>query len=90
MREAVIVSGARTAVGRSGRGTLRFTRPEDLAAATVKEAIHRAKGLEAGTIWWLPSKNRQSSQKWQQEQEKNLCYVATTRAMERLFFVTGE
>jgi acetyl-CoA acyltransferase len=46
MRQAVIVSGARTAVGRSGRGTLRHTRPEDLAAETVKEVIRRANGLD--------------------------------------------
>lgn len=50
MRQAVIVSGARTAVGRSGRGTLRHTRPEDLAAETVKEVIRRTDGLEPAEI----------------------------------------
>ncbi len=50
MRQAVIVSGARTAVGRSGRGTLRHTRPEDLAAETVKEVIRRTGGLEPAEI----------------------------------------
>ena len=50
MREAVIVSGARTAVGRSGRGTLRYTRPEDLAAETVKEVIRRTKGFDPAEI----------------------------------------
>jgi len=50
MREAVIVSGARTAVGRSGRGTLRYTRPEDLAAETVKEVIRRTKGFNPAEI----------------------------------------
>ena len=50
MREAVIVSGARTAVGRSGRGTLRRTRPEDLAAEAVKEVVRRAEGFDPAEI----------------------------------------
>jgi len=50
MREAVIVSSVRTAVGKAGRGTLRATRPDDLAATAIKEAISRAKGLDPGEI----------------------------------------
>ena len=50
MREAVIVSGARTAVGRSGRGTLRRTRPEDLATEAVKEVVRRAEGFDPAEI----------------------------------------
>src|SRR5215207_5200293 len=46
MREAVIVSGARTAVGRAPRGTLRASRPDDMAAAAIGEAVGRAEGLE--------------------------------------------
>ena len=42
MKEAVIVAGARTPVGRAGRGTLANTRPDDLAALTVKETLKRA------------------------------------------------
>src|SRR5690625_1945735 len=42
MKEAVIVSGARTAVGRANRGTLAKMRPDDLAAATIKETLKRA------------------------------------------------
>lgn len=42
MREAVIVSGARTPVGKAKRGTLANTRPDDLAALTVKETLKRA------------------------------------------------
>ena len=42
MREAVIVAGARTPVGRAKRGTLANTRPDDLAALTVKETLKRA------------------------------------------------
>jgi acetyl-CoA acyltransferase len=45
MREAVIVSSVRTAVGKAPKGTLRSTRPDDLAAIAIKEAISRAKGL---------------------------------------------
>lgn len=45
MREAVVVSSVRTAVGKAPKGTLRSTRPDDLAAIAIKEAIRRAKGL---------------------------------------------
>src|ERR671911_1615501 len=45
MNEAVIVSGARTAVGRAPKGTLRASRPDDMAAATIGEAVRRAEGL---------------------------------------------
>ena len=50
MREAVIVSGARTPVGRAGRGTLRTTRPDDLAAIAIKAAVERAVGLDAALV----------------------------------------
>ncbi len=46
MREAVIVSGARTAVGRAPRGKLRTMRPEDMAAIALRAALARAPGLE--------------------------------------------
>jgi len=50
MREAVIVSAVRTAIGRAPKGTLRNTRPEYSATEVVKEAIKRARGLEPGDI----------------------------------------
>jgi acetyl-CoA acyltransferase len=50
MREAVIVSSVRTAVGKAGKGTLRGARPDDLAAAAINEAIARAKGLDPKEI----------------------------------------
>ncbi|MGI9049574.1 MAG: acetyl-CoA C-acyltransferase [Rubrobacteraceae bacterium] len=50
MKEAVIVSGVRTAVGRAPRGTLRASRPDDMAAAAISEAIRRAEGLEREEI----------------------------------------
>ncbi|MGA7090397.1 MAG: acetyl-CoA C-acyltransferase [Candidatus Acidiferrales bacterium] len=46
MREAVIVSAVRTAVGKASKGTLRSTRPDDLAALAIREALDRAKGLD--------------------------------------------
>jgi acetyl-CoA acyltransferase len=50
MAEAVIVSAVRTPVGRAYKGTLRATRPDDLAALVVKEAIARVPGLAAGEV----------------------------------------
>ena len=41
MKEAVIVSAVRTAVGKSPKGTLKNTRPDDLGAAAIKEAVAR-------------------------------------------------
>ncbi|RWZ54916.1 acetyl-CoA C-acetyltransferase [Halobacillus fulvus] len=42
MKEAVIVAGARTPVGRAKKGSLANTRPDDLAALTIKETLKRA------------------------------------------------
>lgn len=50
MREAVIVSGVRTAVGRSGKGSLKHVRPEDLGGLVVREAVKRVKGLNPEEI----------------------------------------
>ncbi len=46
MKEAVIVSAVRTAVGRAPRGSLRNTRPDDMAGWVVKEALNRVPGLK--------------------------------------------
>jgi acetyl-CoA acyltransferase len=46
MREAVIVSSVRTAVGKAGKGTLHATRPDDLAAAAIRGALDRVPGPE--------------------------------------------
>ncbi|MBO9596929.1 MAG: thiolase family protein [Cohnella sp.] len=45
MREAVIVSAVRTAVGRGKKGGFAETRPEDLGAAVLREAVARVPGL---------------------------------------------
>jgi acetyl-CoA acyltransferase len=50
MKSAVIVSAVRTAVGKAPRGTLRDTRPDEMGAAVIKEAIARVPGLEASEI----------------------------------------
>jgi len=50
MKDAVIVSAVRTAVGKAPKGTLRDTRPDDLGAAAIKEAIARVPGLAASEI----------------------------------------
>jgi acetyl-CoA acyltransferase len=50
MQEAVIVAAVRTPVGRAYKGTLRATRPDDLAALVIKEAIARVPGLVAAEI----------------------------------------
>ncbi|PWK10274.1 acetyl-CoA C-acyltransferase [Tumebacillus permanentifrigoris] len=46
MREAVIVSAVRTAVGRSHKGSLRHSRPEDLGGLVVREALNRVPELD--------------------------------------------
>ena len=44
MRDAVIASAVRTPVGKAPKGTLRTTRPDELAAVTIREALRRAPG----------------------------------------------
>lgn len=46
MREAVIVAGARTPVGKASKGTLANVRPDDLGALVVKETLKRAGNYE--------------------------------------------
>jgi len=50
MAEAMIVSSVRTPVGRGFKGSLRTTRPDDLAALVIKEALARVPGLDAKQI----------------------------------------
>ena len=50
MPEAVIVSAIRTPVGRAYKGSLRSTRPDDLAALAIQEALARVPGLDAKEI----------------------------------------
>ena len=50
MTSAVIVSAARTAIGKAPRGTLRTTRPEEMAAAAVRAVLERAPAVDAADI----------------------------------------
>jgi acetyl-CoA acyltransferase len=50
MADAVIVSAVRTAVGKAPNGTLRGTRPDELAAAVIAEALRRAPGIDASEV----------------------------------------
>ncbi|MGH9819113.1 MAG: thiolase family protein [Pyrinomonadaceae bacterium] len=50
MKEAVIVSVVRTAVGKAPKGTLKNTRSDDLGAAAIKEAVVRVPGLDLSLI----------------------------------------
>src|SRR3954454_762687 len=50
MRDAVIVSSVRTPVGKAYKGTLRATRPDDLAAVAISGALARVPALETKEI----------------------------------------
>ena len=50
MPEAVIVSAIRTPVGRAYKGSLRTTRPDDLAALAIKEALTRVPAVDPKQI----------------------------------------
>jgi acetyl-CoA acyltransferase len=50
MRSAVIVSAVRTPVGKAPNGTLRTTRPDELAAIVLREALARAPGVQPGDV----------------------------------------
>jgi acetyl-CoA acetyltransferase family protein len=46
MREAVIVASSRTPLAKSGRGSFNITRPDDLAAHAIRDAIGKVAGLD--------------------------------------------
>lgn len=50
MKEAVIVTAVRTAVGKAHKGSLRQFRPEDLGAAAVQEAVKRTPGISGADV----------------------------------------
>jgi superfamily I DNA/RNA helicase len=58
--------------------------------ATRLATIHKSKGLEADTVFWLERSNCPSpwaKQEWQKQQEENICYVAATRAKKALYTI---
>ena len=50
MEDAVIVGGVRTAMGKGKKGTLRGTRPDDLASLVIREVVARTKGLAPSQV----------------------------------------
>ena len=50
MTDALIVSAVRTAVGKAPSGTLRTTRPDEMGAAVLREALARAPGVDPDEI----------------------------------------
>lgn len=50
MPEAVVVSAVRTPVGRAPKGSLSTTRPDDLAALAINEALSRVSGLDRAEV----------------------------------------
>jgi acetyl-CoA acyltransferase len=50
MNEPVIVSAVRTPVGKAPNGALRFTRPDEMAALVIAEALKRARGLDPAEV----------------------------------------
>ncbi len=58
--------------------------------ATSLSTIHKAKGMENDRVFWLNRSQcpaKWAKRDWQKQQERNLCYVATTRAMTTLIFI---
>ncbi len=50
MNEAVIVAGLRTAVGKAPRGTLRTTRPDDMAAEVIRAVMRQTPALSPDAV----------------------------------------
>ena len=50
MREAVIASAVRTPVGKAPKGSLRTTRPDELAATAIKEVLRRAEEIDPAEV----------------------------------------
>src|SRR5665213_1784471 len=50
MADAVIVSAVRTAVGKAPNGTLRGTRPDELAAIVIAGGLRRARGIDPSEV----------------------------------------
>ena len=50
MTDAVIASAVRTAAGKAPKGTLCTTRPDEMAAVVIEEALRRAKGIDPAEV----------------------------------------
>ena len=61
---------------------------DDVKGCVILSSIHKSKGREWDNVYWLQAKeNRFAVQSWQKTQEKNLKYVAVTRAKKNLFII---
>lgn len=59
----------------------------------ILSTIHKAKGLEYPTVFILDRNlcpSRYARLPWQKEQEKNLMFVAITRSMDKLFYISSD
>lgn len=59
-------------------------------AGVTLATIHKSKGLEADRVFWLNASqcpSQWAKQEWQKQQERNLCYVAATRAKKSLVLI---
>ena len=50
MADAFIVSAVRTPVGKAPTGALRYTRPDELAAIAIREALRRVSAIDPAEI----------------------------------------
>ena len=50
MRDAYIISGLRSPIGKAKKGSFRFTRSDDLAAQVIQKLIKKTKGLDLSLI----------------------------------------
>jgi superfamily I DNA/RNA helicase len=69
-----------------------FANSKDVRGAVRLSTIHRAKGLEAESVWILRGDlmpHPMAKVAWEKEQEDNLIYVAVTRTKDRLLFIDG-
>lgn len=63
----------------------------DGVGKTTLCTIHKSKGLEAKRVIWMnPWPSAWATRDWQVQQERNLCYVATTRAIESLVLIAEQ
>jgi acetyl-CoA acyltransferase len=50
MREAYVVASVRTAVGKANKGTLKYYRPDDLAADAIRGVLSRVEGFDPARL----------------------------------------
>ena len=50
MTDAVIASAVRTPAGKAPKGTLRTTRPDEMAAEAIRESLRRAPGIDPAEV----------------------------------------